>query len=239
MKCGLRIGTMACIMPLPFHESKKQHHHESSDLNSTERWTQSSSCLALFAVSIIRQRKICSGMTIFAECDSLPINKRRSRFFAALFEHPVVNRWHSSVSFPSGRRISIAVVSRSTPRKTSVVDGPSTFSCLRGRPRAEHLVLMMCKFWAHFSDEGKPMVRKSSRYMKHPHSTRSIPTHPKSALIILGADLSPNGRMVSMYVLPFQDIPRYFLSDGWTEMFRNACWMSIFANKAPTPQDKI
>ena len=80
---GDQLADTLCIIPRLFQQSIKQCHHARSDLKSAERWTQWSSCLALWATSIMRRRKMRPGTIILAACANLPINDKRSRFLPA------------------------------------------------------------------------------------------------------------------------------------------------------------
>ena len=63
----------------------------------------------------------------------------------------------------------------------------------------------------------------------------------RSARILksLGADLSPNGRQVSMYRDCFHSIVRRSLSAGCTGRRRNACLISTFARRVLGPVSMI
>ena len=103
----------------------------------------------------------------------------------------------SSSSFWAGRQRTISAVSISTPKNTSLVVGPSSFSVATGIFRSLKIARKVVRCSAHFIELGAPTKRKSSSY------------HPLSAneLKILRADWSPNRRAVSTYNAPSHIIP--------------------------------
>ena len=58
--------------------------------------------------------------------------------------------------FFAGSRASSKVVSRDMPRKSRVVDGPSTFSTASGIPSAWQTSLIVLRFLWHSVDSGGP-----------------------------------------------------------------------------------
>ena len=148
MAFGGFAGAIICFMARPFHDFKSRYHHVRSERNSAVRWIQWASFLAWLAMSIILPRKIRPGRMILAACDSFP-SDRSSRFFTAFLEDQSANRFCSSFTLASGRRISILAVSKQMPRKVRDVAGPSTFSCSSGKPSWLQVVVIVLRDSVH------------------------------------------------------------------------------------------
>ena len=68
-----------------------------------------------------------------------------------------------SWSLSGGRQASSSAESRSTPRYSSSVVGPASFSSARGILRAPQREVTVARCWEHSSVEGAPARKKSSR----------------------------------------------------------------------------
>ena len=67
-----------------------------------------------------------------------------------------------SWSLSGGRRASREAESRSMPRYSRQVVGPSRLSSASGTPRAAQRVTRMCRCCEHCSESGVPATKKSS-----------------------------------------------------------------------------
>ena len=97
-----------------------------------------------------------------------------------------------SGSLSSSLRESVSI-----PKKTKVVEGPSTFAGATGRPSSEQSGTATLSAVAQSGEVGGAQNRMSSRQWikwRMPQQARAHASPSATAVKMTGADLSPNGR---------------------------------------------
>ena len=183
---------------------------------------------------ILRRKVLLAGTTLQAW--SKLANKGQQFSFLHLFSFYSVI---ASFSFTSGRLISVRFLSSMMPKKISFLIGPSSILLiLRDRPSHLHTEMVISKLFLHSGDSGVPANKKSSMQCKlhaTPCCCKIQASASATAQNILGADLNPNGQVVSIYTLPSHIIPSKCWSSKWTRMFLCALLTSTFANSTHFP----
>ena len=213
-------------------------HHRRSERKSFVSRIKWDSSLKRAAAPYILETNVLPGITTLVACCSRPTRDRISLLVTFLRGNQNATWFWILLSLSSGKRACMEWVSRVIPKNVRLCEGPSIFSKARGIPSKEQISLITVRLLVHVGNCGGPMVRKSSKQCKigviccHSsiHGSRLART-----LKSFGANLSPNGKQVSMYMCWSHFIDKRWRSAGWTGNKRKALLVSIFARRVPHP----
>ena len=147
----------------PFRGVTNACHHARSSLKASGSVITSCGLRALAPVSIILLRNVRLAGTTLAAKLSVPMRDRSSCFLHWVRAAQRRSAWWMPSSLSGGSRASSAVESRSIPRYSRHVVGPSRFSSARGTPRWLQREVRVWRWLVHSFDPGAPATKKSSR----------------------------------------------------------------------------
>ena len=149
--------------------------------------------------------------------------------------HVPIRCWSSS-NIPAGNQITKEAESSSNLRRVIWHQGPSNVSEATGRPSRSKTQSKVVRALEHSDEAGPPTSKKSFKQWMTNWTPSYLIIHSTAlamAVKILGADLSPKGRAVSIYRSPSHSMPISHQSSGWMGMWRYALFTSTLARRAP------